>query len=339
MPRGKLTSFKDVGPFLREDVFHLMAFDGIPLDATVWSRAEPGGSTATQIRVKSKYTEAVVGEADFEMPVQLRLFGDFSEGPNGWSGAVKSVKFFQFGDGVGTIRVNQNIDLDQLFGETDSGTFWNRLALDGFKGALSDGNDFFSSSSENDVIEGGRGSDVIRSYAGNDRLFGQAGADSLDGGADDDRLVGGAGADELRGGNGDDRLLGGGGKDVFRTIDGFENDVWTGGRGADTFEAGIFALGNYGATVTDFKKAQGDKVDLSADSEFFFKTFDEIRYIGESAFSGDADVYEIRMENGAVEIDRNGDGEAEYGILLDGLGSFSATDTSWLILPDGFDFV
>jgi hypothetical protein len=81
-------------------------------------------------------------------------------------------------------------------------------------------------------------------------LIGDNNANTLNGGAGGVALFGNGGNDTLVGGAGADLIVGGGG-----------NDILTGGLGADTFR---WNSGESGTdTVTDFTKAQGDKIDLS----------------------------------------------------------------------------
>ncbi|MDT3685581.1 MAG: VCBS domain-containing protein [Pseudorhodoplanes sp.] len=67
-------------------------------------------------------------------------------------------------------------------------------------------------------------------------------------------MTGGAGEDALTGGDKDDTISGGDG-----------NDTLTGGLGADTF---VFSPGDGRDTITDFSHGQGDRIDLSAFSNF-----------------------------------------------------------------------
>ncbi|MCW5731889.1 MAG: type I secretion C-terminal target domain-containing protein, partial [Alphaproteobacteria bacterium] len=73
------------------------------------------------------------------------------------------------------------------------------------------------------------------------------GADTILGGAGNDTLVGAGGADRLTGDAGHDRLEGGAGADTM-----------TGGTGADTF----VIEGDAPDQITDFSRAQGDRLDL-----------------------------------------------------------------------------
>jgi Ca2+-binding RTX toxin-like protein len=97
--------------------------------------------------------------------------------------------------------------------------------------------------------QGTAGADGLTGGAGADRLLGLAGNDTLNGVAGDDALNGGAGNDALNGGAGNDYLVGGLGADVL-----------AGGAGRDLFA--FLAVGERGDTITDFKAADGDRLDL-----------------------------------------------------------------------------
>lgn len=141
------------------------------------------------------------------------------------------------------------------------------------------GNDAMYGYGGHDSLYGLGGSDHLFGSFGNDKLYGGDGNDDLDGGSGEDSLYGGAGDDELIGGlnndwlyagTGSDELIGGSGNDY---LDGYGNteseyDTLTGGSDADKFvlgNAGRFTpyyLGNGYATITDFSRLQGDKIQL-----------------------------------------------------------------------------
>lgn len=131
------------------------------------------------------------------------------------------------------------------------------------------GNDRLLGGLGNDSLLGGAGADTLSGAGGNDRLFGQGGNDLLDGGSGNDLLDGGTGADRLLGGTGGDRLLGGGGLDILKGGGG--RDVLNGGRGNDVLTGGLmkdrFVFEDAGGfdKVTDFRRVQGDRLQLDAD--------------------------------------------------------------------------
>ncbi len=131
-----------------------------------------------------------------------------------------------------------------------------------------DGNDSITSGDGNDVIYGGKtGDETIDAGKGNDLVYASADRDTITAGDGDDTIFGGAGKDSITGGKGNDQLWGGADND---TIDGGEGDDWidsaagndslTGGSGKDTF---TFKTGDGADTISDFKTADGDVLDLS----------------------------------------------------------------------------
>ncbi len=337
MARAKLNNYAAGGTSLTENPIHQVTSSRLPIDATTWSDADPGGKKASKFTLETIYTEPVYGEDDFEMAVDITFTGSFKKTADGWKGKIEHTDIFKDGELAATVVSDGKVNLSDFYGQTYSGVIWDELALNGLKGSLSKADNYFAVSSRNDVIKAGAGHDYVAGYDGNDKLFGQAGHDRLVGFNGNDKLFGGNGNDDLNGITGDDILVGGRGRDIFRSEDSRGTDTWTGGAGKDKFEVGLFDEGRFGATVTDFDRSGGDKVDLTSDQAFFFFEFDEIRYIRDAEFSGEEGVYEVRMDNGIVEIDNNGDGEADLGIKLDGMDTFGGKP-GWLVLPDGYDF-
>lgn len=105
---------------------------------------------------------------------------------------------------------------------------------------------------------------VVLGTGGNETLYGSNGKDYLFGNAGNDYLVGKWGNDTLSGGSGNDALVGYGGAL-------YEQDILTGGRGADKFVLGNSAYGtyylndgNYGyAVIRDFNHRERDKIQMS----------------------------------------------------------------------------
>jgi len=174
----------------------------------------------------------------------------------------------------------------------------------------------------NDVIQGGDGTDWIYGGAGDDRVYGGAGNDMLFGDDGNDSVIGGAGDDYIYGGAGNDTLEGGAGKDVL-----------TGGSGSDTF---LFRPGDFDAgvtasrdTITDFNRAEGDKISLSLlDANIKTAADDAFRFIGNEGFHKIAGELHYEAANGGVLVagDTNGDGIADFNIFVAGIFSLNATD-------------
>ena len=166
------------------------------------------------------------------------------------------------------------------------------------------GDDDLAGMAGRDTLDGGRGNDMIWGGSGNDRLHGGAGNDLLVGGFGADHLNGGSGNDVLlsRSDAGEPVAAQDGKTQIFANetaaFAGKSNDVLTGGAGADTFRfegvvnakdeivakhvnadgtidwAGVTGENNnvhdhwvdgFGNDViTDFNRAQGDKIEISA---------------------------------------------------------------------------
>ena len=104
--------------------------------------------------------------------------------------------------------------------------------------------------------------DILNGIEG---LIGGSGNDVLIGNSHDNYLSGGAGNDYLDGGAGNDILIGGDGNDVL--IGGYGHDKLIGGAGADTFVFDQSALVDgpqLADLITDYNRAEGDVVDLTA---------------------------------------------------------------------------
>ena len=152
-------------------------------------------------------------------------------------------------------------------------------------------------SSFNDVLRGDNGANVINGLGGTNALQGRGGNDTLIGGIGNDKLQGDAGADTL-----------------------------TGGLGFDTF---IFvATGDSPMTgrdtITDFLSLT-DKIDLRAiDANSLASGDQAFTYIGSSSFTKKAG--QLSFTGGLVAGDVNGDGVADFQIVVSGLAVLAAGD-------------
>jgi Ca2+-binding RTX toxin-like protein len=160
-----------------------------------------------------------------------------------------------------------------------------------------------NTSNGDDQITGTRRANTIITYGGDDSLNGKGGVDYLDGGTGNDVILGGGGADVLTGGVGVDRLTGGSGADEFHFA-----------RVIDSSLAGPDA-------ITDFELTS-DVIDLS-----FFEVVlpdDTTRiaaftFIDAGPFSGFQD--ELRFASGQLQGDTDGDGLADFVLLVSGVAS------------------
>jgi len=134
-------------------------------------------------------------------------------------------------------------------------------------------------------------------------------------------LDGGAGKDVLIGSGGSDSLIGGIGKDTL-----------TGGIGADHFVFATTAESAVGITadrITDFSHAQADKIDLAAiDANTGLVGNQAFSFIGDGDFSSHAGQLRAIFSgaNTLIAGDANGDGHADFNILLTGHITLGAGD-------------
>lgn len=144
--------------------------------------------------------------------------------------------------------------------------------------------------------------DGIYGFGGNDQLFGGGGDDYLDGGIGNDTLWGGAGGDDLFGGTGADQFC---------------------------FAAASDSLTNDRDSIVDFKRSEGDKINLSAiDANLLATGNQAFSFIGGAAFSGVAGQLRAQYSAGQTLVsgDLNGDGVADFGFALQGNVSLIGTD-------------
>lgn len=155
---------------------------------------------------------------------------------------------------------------------------------------------------------GGQGDDVLTGGKGGDVIFGDDGIG--DGPVGDDLLSGGKGADTLRGEEGADTLFGGKGADIL-----------DGGHGDDTF---VFAsIGDSRAGHSDLITGldDSDMIRLSAiDADSTQAGNQDFTLVG--ALNGHAGqaalVYDNFNDQTRLELDSDGDGQADAVILIDG---------------------
>jgi Ca2+-binding RTX toxin-like protein len=158
-----------------------------------------------------------------------------------------------------------------------------------------DGNDNLYGGHGGDILSGGYGEDYLDGGNRRDKLFGGYGNDVLAGDLDNDTLYGQQGNDILHGGYNNDILYGGSGNDVLVGWRGTgnEEDTLTGNGGADRFVLGdqlrgVFytlddeSVWSYYARITDFKKKDGDKVQVVGNQSNYVLEKD-INLVGGSA--------------------------------------------------------
>ncbi len=214
-------------------------------------------------------------------------------------------------------RLDANVENLTLTGEARSGT----------------GNELDNQIKGNDhgnILDGGDGNDTLMGYAGDDFLYGGGGNDRLFGGLGNDTIYGGEGNDSLFGDEGDDILFGGAGDD--RIQGGAGNDIMAGGEGADLF---IFTHADVSGptysrdVITDFLSSEGDRISLNGiDANIHTAADDKFAFIGTADFSGKAGQLRYVLEQGSAHVmgDWDGDGVADFSIILNGVTSLKASD-------------
>lgn len=171
-------------------------------------------------------------------------------------------------------------------------------------------------------ILGMAGNDLIYGDYGNDGLFGHDGNDTIHGRGGNDELTGDAGNDVLMGEEGNDAIQGGTGRDTM-----------SGGSGQDTFVfRSLQDSGNSASNcdvITDFSRAQGDHIDISALSrsiEGSNKGFDFVE-TRPAIMRGEVS-YDYHPELGGcmVYVNTNLERTPDFAILVQGVTSMSAGD-------------
>lgn len=134
-------------------------------------------------------------------------------------------------------------------------------------------------------------------------------------------MIGGGGNDTLLGGGNNDILDGGSGIDTLNGQTG--SDTLTGGTQADKF---VFTSVTHSPpigfdTITDFSKAQNDKIDVSTiDAKVNTPGIDAFQFIGTAPFSAEGQIRVVNAgANTVVQFNTNGTSVAEMEILLLGV--------------------
>ena len=165
---------------------------------------------------------------------------------------------------------------------------------------------------------------LIGSYF-EDTLIGDDLINQLEGGSGDDSLSGRGGNDVLFGGNGDDVLQGDAGDDILNG--GLDRDILWGGEGVDIFEFLDVAESGIGSSrdvIKDFEQGV-DLIDLAAMGATSFST---------GGFTSTAGEVTYKLIGGGtktvIEYDHNGDGAADFQILMTN-GGFTMTADDFVL--------
>ncbi len=230
---------------------------------------------------------------------------------------------------------NQLAELNTNTGHLARGNIFNALLHDKDHRSLIEN---ATGGSGNDKILGNFGDNLLKGANGNDRLVGGAGHDTLVGGNDADTLVGGDGGDRLLGNKGADIIRGGAGADTLnggsgadKLIGGTGHDVMNGQMGKDTFvfnSVGESTADAHRDVIEHFSISQ-DRIDLSAiDAQTGVTGNQAFHFIGTHAFSDKkGELHAIHGGgNTFVAGDVNGDGHADFSILIQGVIGLTSHD-------------
>lgn len=226
-----------------------------------------------------------------------------------------------------------------LDGRGGNDSFYGGDGTDTFVGGT--GNDIFNVNDMSDVIVeyAGEGDDIINAWSSytlaegvavetmKTRNASKTTAIDLTGNSFDNLIVGNAGVNVLSGGGGNDRLRGDAGNDTL--IGGAGWDQLTGGSGNDRF---VFTAASDSAAGTpdeilDF--ASGDIIDLGGiDANAGLGGDQAFAFIGTGSFTNTAGQlrYEIVDGNTYLSGDVNGDGTADFTILVTGSHALTEAD-------------
>jgi Ca2+-binding RTX toxin-like protein len=255
------------------------------------------------------------------------------------SGGIGATQFIG-GDGFDTVSyanstagVSINLETGHNTGGMAEGDRYN--SIEAFTG--SSFGDTMVSGRQGDahyIMMGGGGDDVLKGGgigggSGTNDLEGGDGNDTITGGDREDLLQGGSGNDTISGGERDDVINGGDGDDVLISDGGYYGtDTLTGGAGADHFTIlpSFFddpSFRGFHEVIADFSSAEGDKIDISAIVTSFI-------FIGTGDFTGVAGQlrydYDAGHNQTTVTMDRDGDGETDFGTTLTGHITLTAAD-------------
>ncbi|WP_186002769.1 calcium-binding protein [Mycobacterium sp. KBS0706] len=200
------------------------------------------------------------------------------------------------------------------------------------------GDDVLRGGAEADTLQGGSGFDTASYYSGAARVLVSlvsgigsgggaqgdtlSGIENLSGSQGNDSLYGNAGVNVLQGWNGNDDLIGRAGKDTL-----------TGGAGEDRFifaAVGDSVVGADADIVTDFSRAQGDRIDLMGiDANGSAAGDQAFSFIGSALYTGVAGQLRYAFTAPGVTTiagDVDGDKVSDFHIQLTGAIDLVASD-------------
>jgi hypothetical protein len=168
---------------------------------------------------------------------------------------------------------------------------------------LTENDDTFAASNDDDIIRGLGGNDEIDARFGNDLVRGGAGNDTVYGRDQDDTIYGDAGDDSLIGGLGTDTLFGGDGDDLLAGSQG--DDEIHGGDGDD-----LVFLGVLEGSDRIFMDAGSDTLDGAA---------------ADSAFYAEGGTGDDELRSGRADDTLDGGAGDDWAMFTSGMESYTLT--------------
>jgi Ca2+-binding RTX toxin-like protein len=230
------------------------------------------------------------------------------------------------------IPVDLRYFISDLVFDRDSGRFFAERQASDTRVELfaieTDGTIFTLGGAVANTFQGDHRDDYYMGLGGNDVIFGDLGEDVLDGGVGDDSVRGGGGDDIVFGEEGNDGLSGDIGDD---TVSGGEGlDTLRGGGGNDHFEFNHndeSSVGTARDRIVDFVRTQ-DKLDLTGIDAKIGSGNQAFTWIGRSGFHDTKGELRYRDLGSDVIVqgDVDGDGSADFEILVSGVGQLKASD-------------
>lgn len=267
--------------------------------------------------------DSVVGQDTIADIENFTMIGDFNVEASG--NAAANILITDDGDD----KLNGKGGADWLIGKGGNDTIGGQSGSDDLYGGS--GRDDIEGGRGQDLIYGGSGADTLNGNKSADRVFGNGGNDKLIGDTGFDQLYGGAASDRLYGGDSGDSLYGGNGKDFL--IGEAGADKHWGGRGADRFvferESDTGTASNARDIIKDFNRGQDDRIDLRPmDAKQGRSGNQQFEFIGRDGFSETRG--ELRISDRGDDIvvlgDRDGDGRADFSILVENVSGLNSGD-------------
>jgi Ca2+-binding RTX toxin-like protein len=202
-----------------------------------------------------------------------------------------------FGVEYVSLEGSQNL---YLIGDDSSNRLWGNSGANLINGA-----------GGNDELLGGGGNDILSGGDGNDRLQGEdSGWNEVVNNTSKDVLNGGSGNDTLVGGTGADTLTGGLGADIFQYMENTESQL-----GATTHD--VITDFMHGEDIIDLHTIDASKTSIGNDAFSFIDTVGFSKVAGQLRFD---------VSSSSVLGDTNGDGVADFQIVLTGITAVTADD-------------